>query len=188
MARQALPELRALAAQAASKVPVTLPDAFAGMLSNPGPTSNLLPSKAPSTPALPPNVTKVTKATDTVKVGTDASDNYDIPYSPHSMHPPDVAARKFLQDAQAAGVDIKYPNGFVTATTRNITNIRAKAADVAASVPGVSSASLAAQFEGAATAKAAITHRDWLMKTMPQAAPALSRVFSDAVIHSIWKH
>ena len=44
-----------------------------------------------------------------------------------------------------------------------------------------------AQFEGAATAKDAIAHRDWLMKTMPQAAPLLSRYFSDAEISKIWK-
>ena len=87
-----------------------------------------------------------------------------------------------------AGAKINYPNGFVAATTRNITNIRAKATDIAASGPGVSSAAIAAQFEGASTAKAAIAHRDWLMKTMPQAAPALARAFSDAEVHSIWKH
>lgn len=135
-----------------------------------------------------PNVAKVTKDGVAVKVGTDAEDGYDIPFSPHATHPPDVAARKFLQDAQDAGVNIKHPNGFVTATARNITNIRGKAADVAATVPGISSASLAGQFEGCATAKAAIAHRDWLMKTMPQAAPALARSFSDAEIHAIWKH
>jgi hypothetical protein len=206
MARQSLPALRALAAQSGPNAPIGLPDGFAGMLSNPGSQQNLLAPRsasiAPATdpvaamkelaarsapvPTLP-NVSNVTKTNGKVNVGNDA-DAYAIPYSPHSDKAPAVAARAFLQDAKTAGVKINNENGFITGVTRNITNIRSKATDVAARTPGVSSAALAAQFEGAATAKDAIAHRDWLMKTMPQAAPLLSRYFSDAEIAKIWKH
>ena len=206
MARQSLPALRALAAQSGPNAPIGLPDGFAGMLSNPGSQQNLLAPRsasiAPATdpvaamkelaarsapvPTLP-NVSNVTKTNGKVNVGNDA-DAYAIPYSPHSDKAPAVAARAFLQDAKTAGVKINNENGFITGVTRNITNIRSKATDVAARTPGVSSAALAAQFEGAATAKDAIAHRAWLMKTMPQAAPLLSRYFSDAEIAKIWKH
>lgn len=205
MARQALPALRALAAQAGPNAPIGLPDGFAGMLSNPGSQQNLLAPRSASTapatdpvaamkelaarsapvPTLP-NVSNVTKTNGKVNVGNDA-DEYTIPYSPHSDKAPAVAARAFLQDAKTAGVKINNENGFITGVTRNITNIRSKATDVAARTPGISSAALAAQFEGAATAKDAIAHRDWLMKTMSQAAPLLSRYFSDGEIAKIWK-
>jgi hypothetical protein len=205
MARQALLALRALAAQSGPNAPTALPAGFASMLSNPGGSQNLLAPRAAFTapvtdpvaalkelaarstpvPTLP-NVSNVTKTNGKVNVGNDA-DAYAIPYSPHSDKAPDVAARAFLQDAKAAGVKINNENGFITGVTRNITNIRSKATDVAARTPGVSSAALAAQFEGAATAKDAIAHRDWLIKTMPQAASLLSRYFSDAEITKIWK-
>jgi hypothetical protein len=134
-----------------------------------------------------PNVTKVTKANDKVKIENDA-DEYQIPSSPYASHPPDVAARKFLQDREDAGIKTHNKNGYIAATTRNITNIRGKAAEVAAAVPGISSTAIAGQFEGAATFKAAMAHRDWLMKIMPQAAPALAQIFSDAEIKKIWKY
>jgi hypothetical protein len=137
-----------------------------------------------TTPVMP-NVTKVTKEGPKVKVGTDA-DDYQIPFSPHSDKAPDVAARAFLKDAKDAGVKLKSENGFVTGATRNITNIRGKAAELGAAVPGVSSKQIAAQFEGAKTRQEAMAHRDYLMKIMPQAAPALSHLFSDAEISKIW--
>jgi hypothetical protein len=152
--------------------------------------SAAVPTKAPVASVAPvptPNVTSVSKGNGKVNVGHDGPDEYAIPYSPHADKAPDVAARSFLADAKTAGVKINNENGFVTATTRNITNIRRASQDVAARTPGVSSSAISAQFEGAQTRAEAAAHRDWLAKTVPQAAGVLAHYFSDAEIAKIWK-
>src|ERR1035437_3246392 len=140
-----------------------------------------VPTKAPVVPAAPapiPNVTNVTKANGKVSVGHDAGD-YAIPYSPHADKAPDVAARAFLGDRKAAGLTTKSESGFLNGTTRNITNIRQAAQDVAARTPGISSKEIAGQFEGVQTRADAVVHRDFLVSKLPAAAGLLKHYFSN---------
>lgn len=154
-----------------------------------------VPTKAPSiTP--PPNVTSVSKGNGKVNVGTDAGDGYKMPFSPYAGMSLADGAQAALTAALNSGVKVNSQGGFLTGFKRNVGNIRAMAADVAARVPGggISKEAIAGQFEGVDNLKDAIAHREKLKQLFPQAAPLFDRYFSDRALtrdvqnpQGIWK-
>ncbi len=206
MARQAMPMLRTLAAQSAQPAPASAPAAPAAPVEPATKMRGAVPAdvlsnaraivqglkttakmQAQGTNVVPPQVTKVTKDGATLNTSTDAADGYQIPSSVYSKLMPLQAAQAILKDKLSGGETVKSKAGFITGATRNITTIRTKAAEIASSTPGVVPEVIAGQFEGVATQKEAIAHRNWLMQQLPQAAPALARAFSDEEIQKIWK-
>lgn len=148
-----------------------LPASFSSMLSNP---------------------TAVTKANG--KIGTQTGDEYTIPRSPYAALAPEEAAEKILTDFKAGGgVPRVNDQSFKQGVVRHINDVRGMVAKMAG-VPGIDVAELSAQFEGAATQKEAIAHREWLKKQYPQASAALDAAFPDSLIkgtklqRAVWVH
>jgi hypothetical protein len=114
------------------------------------------------------------------------ADEYAVPSSPYAHLSPKEASDAIARDAELAG-NVKYINGFRSATMRNITSIRAAAAGVAREVPTIDGRELAKQFEGVSSQKQAVVHRNWLEQHHPEAKAALDVYFSNEVINRIWK-
>lgn len=130
-----------------------------------------------------PQITGITKSAGSINTHT--SDEHSVPRSPYAGLPAEVAAGKILEDfKKGGGVPRVRDEDFKRGVQRHINDVRSAVASMG-QIPGVNMAEVAAQFEGAATRREAIAHREYLKKLFPQAAAALDTAFSDAVINGV---